>query len=70
LPVSYRQNCIGDRFLLCLQGLTSVLAAVRVRLPGVSSGFAAFWRLLGVAAAGLVVMVAVVGAAGCQPSGR
>ena len=29
LPVSYRQNCIGDRFLLCLRGLTSALAAVR-----------------------------------------
>ena len=29
LPVSYRQNCFGDRFLLCLQGLMSALAAVR-----------------------------------------
>ena len=30
LPVSYRQNCAGDRFCLCLRCLTLALAAARV----------------------------------------
>jgi hypothetical protein len=34
LPVSYRQNCFGDRFLLCLEGLTLVLAAARGLFTG------------------------------------
>ena len=53
LPVSYRQNWFGDRFLLCLQGLTSALAAVQGLFQGAGSRLGVFWRVCGVAAARL-----------------
>ncbi len=53
LSVLYRQNCFGDRFLLCLWGLTSALGTVRGLLPGLHSQIVAFRCVCGVAAAGL-----------------
>ena len=71
LPVSYRQNWFGDRFLLCLRGLTLPVAAVRGLFTGREQLVWGVLVVLGVAAAGLVMMVVVVvGAPGCQPSGR
>src|SRR5271165_1825894 len=51
LPVSYRQNCIGDRFLLCLKGLTSALAAVRAGFTGREQPVCSVPAASGVAAA-------------------
>ena len=59
LPVSYRQNCGGDRFLLCLRGLTSALAVVWGLFTGCGQLVCGVLAALGVAAAGLVAVVVV-----------
>ena len=72
LPVSYRQNCGGDLFLIVPRGLTPALAAVRGLLPGAGRpgcGVLAGLRR-GCRPAGWCWSVVAVGAAGCQPSGR
>ena len=70
LAVSYRQNCGGDRLLLCPWSLTSAhhgagfVTGLRQPVCGVLAGL---WR--GCRLAGWCWSVVAVGAAGGQPSG-
>ena len=62
LPVSYRQNCIGDRFFIVPAGSDIGSGWGAGLFTGRGERFCSVLAVLGVAGAGLVAVVAVVGA--------